>query len=225
MGWHDDDPDDTNPNALVQGQPARPQHQQPHPQQQHPQQQHPQQQHPQQQHPQQQPWPQQQFQQQPPNVGGMPMTGQFAQAPRPHAQQPVSGGAPIMNPSGSVPVVNRQASPSGAVPVLSAPVVRDDTPVGSPSTAVPVLAAPVVAVEEEAQASRVVYGLSGTAVGGTIGTLLGMLNTELEGIPTTEGLDFILNSALWSAFLLGALCFLKPERFARALAKFTDNDD
>lgn len=93
------------------------------------------------------------------------------------------------------------------------------------SGAVPVLAAPVVAIEEEAQASRVVYGLSGTAVGGIVGVILGVLNTQLEGQTITEGTDFILQMTIWCSFVVGALAFWKPERFLYAIERFTNKDD
>ena len=139
-----------------------------------------------------------------PATPGQPLPGQQGYQPQGYPQ---TGGYPQV-PSGAFPQV--QQSPASMPPL---------------SGSVPIIPAPIVAIEEEAKASRVVYGLSGTAAGGIAGVVLGVLNTVLEGQTITQGADFIFDSMVWFAFIVGLLAFLKPEKFDYALMRLTNRDD
>ncbi len=203
MGWQDDDfaDENTNPGAARPRPVQVPSQNQPVYPAQPPQQQQPQ-------YPQQQP--QYPRQQQPPQTGGFaaqpqqpaypPQTGGFAQVP------PTTGGY------ATGPSTGGFAAQGQGIP---APL----------SGSVPIIKAPVVAHEEEAKASRVVYGLSGTAVGGMMGVFLGVVNTVMEGQTITAGTEFIFESAIWFAFIVGALAFWKPERFDNAIRRLASSDD
>lgn len=152
--------------------------------------------------------------------------------PQQQAQHTPSGGFPQQpNPTGGFPqhAVPNQ-TPSGGVaqhgygPNTGGFPQQTGPPPASPSQ-VQKLAAPIVAVEEDAKASRVVFGLSGTAVGGVIGVILGVFNTKVEGLTITQGTDFIFMCAIWFAFFVGLLCFLFPDRFAYAIMRWTGDDD
>lgn len=226
MGWQDDDfPEENTDPSLAQpvrtgalpqqGGPSTGGHaavQQPYPQQGG----YPPQQQPGGYPPQQQPGHPQQPQYSPqgqPQQGGWPMTGQFSQVPGQQQQGNQGGYGPQTG--------NFQAPQTGGYPVAPN---TGGYPQASPSGSVPILQAPVVAPVEEARASRVVYGLSGTAAGGIIGVILGVLNTVLEGQTITEGTEFIFLSAIWFAFIVGALAFWKPERFDNAIERFSNRE-